>query len=137
MSPNEELARNLVEALNCQDWPAIASLVSSDFEWHTPKEGSVVGGQILRGVAGLQAFWEGDISDSWDLSQSRDEIEEAFDVGPDRLVARWRSYDVGRSSGVMVEHGGGVILDFRDHKIRRVRVYRSAEVALKQVGLLE
>jgi ketosteroid isomerase-like protein len=131
MSHNEELARQLIAALNRQDWDAVAEIVSPDFEWHTPKEGTS-GSRIFDGVEGLQAFWETDITDAWDLSESRDEIEEAFDLGPNLLVAKTHSYDVGRSSGAIVEHHGGAIVDFRNSKIRRVRIYLSAEDALKE-----
>jgi ketosteroid isomerase-like protein len=74
------------------------------------------------------------VSETWE--EMRLAVDETRDLG-DKVLVLGRMQTRGRGSGVPVDEGMASVHEFRDGKIRRVRVYFDRAEALKAVGLDE
>jgi ketosteroid isomerase-like protein len=101
--------------------------VDSEMELH-----SRMLGRVLRGVDGLRA-WFREIDEQFDRWQL--EIEEIREVDPDRLVVLGSIHLRGRESGVQFEQPMGWLIDFRDGRFRRMRMFPDRGEALEAAGL--
>ena len=63
------------------------------------------------------------------------DVEETIEVGPDTVLAVFRSRLVGRESGVTVEARRASVVAFSKGKVVRVTTFVSREEALEAVGL--
>jgi ketosteroid isomerase-like protein len=127
---NVEIAKRSVDAFNRLDVEALLELGTPD---------SVLSSQLLdasadfRGREGIERFYAM-LSESWE--EFRSVVDEYRDLG-DRVLLLGRNTARGKGSGVTVEAPTAAILDFRDGKVSRIRLYLDQSEALRAAGLAE
>jgi ketosteroid isomerase-like protein len=127
---NVEIAKRSVDAFNRRDVEALLELGTPD---------SVLSSQLLdasadfRGREGIERFYAM-LSESWE--EFRSVVDEYRDLG-DRVLLLGRNTARGKGSGVTVEAPTAAILDFRDGKVSRIRLYLDQSEALRAAGLAE
>ena len=132
---NVEVARRLFERFHIGmesgdpgAWTESADL-AEDFQWITPPG---LGLGTYTGRDGFLAFmqtWTEDFED-WSV-----ELEQAFDAGPDRVAGIVRQRAVGKASGAPVELQQGMVWEFEDGRVVRIRHFFEPSEALKAAGL--
>jgi ketosteroid isomerase-like protein len=110
----------------------LGSNFAADAEWIPVPE--VPGPTNYRGREGFIEFmrtwtedWEG-----WSLR-----LERLIDAGDDRVVALVHQRATGKGSGVPVEAHSGMVFEFEDGRVIRMRNYLHAAQALEAAGLSE
>jgi ketosteroid isomerase-like protein len=132
---NLEIAKRGIDAFNRRDVEALADVVTRDFEWFPALPSTVEGERFsgYRGREGIETYFE-DVRVTWEgLRVLGNEFR---DLG-DSVVLLGRADGRGRGSGVEVDMPLGVIYDFRDGRISRVRTYLDHGEALRAAGLAE
>ena len=133
--PEDDLAlrfREGMEAYSRGDWDAAVADFDPDVEWQV--HGSLMpGATTYHGHEGVKQFWA-----TW--AEAIDgmvlEIEECRSVGPERVLAVTRAHGKGAGSGAPVESGRfAQLVDFRDGRAVRVRLYGDVAYALKELRL--
>jgi ketosteroid isomerase-like protein len=125
---NVEIAKRSVEAFNRRDVDALLDLVTAD---------CVLSSQLLdasadfRGREGIERFYAM-LSESWE--EFRSVVDDYRDLG-DRVLLLGRNTARGKGSGVTVDAPTGAVLDFRDTKVSRIRLYLDPSEALRAAGL--
>jgi ketosteroid isomerase-like protein len=125
-----EIAKRSVDAFNRRDVDALLSLATPD---------SVMTSQLLdasadfQGREGLESFFVM-LSESWE--EFRSVIEDYRDLG-DQVLLLGRNTARGKGSGVTVDAPTAAIVDFRDGKVARIRLYLDQSEALRAAGLAE
>jgi ketosteroid isomerase-like protein len=125
-----EVAERCVDAFNRRDIEALLDLATPD---------CVMSSQLLdagadfRGREGLERFYAL-LGESWDEFGSA--VEEYRDLG-DRVLILARTTGRGKGSGVTVEAPTGTLLNFRDGKVSRIRLYLDQGEALQAAGIAE
>ncbi len=128
---NVEIAKRVIDAFNGRDVDSIFKCVNSDIEWFPALPG-VVEGDGYRGREGIEMYFE-EISNTW---EEYSVVGQDFrDLGNDRVLVLSRVKGRGRGSGVQVDSPIGVIYDFRDGKMSRVRAYLNHGEALRAAGV--
>jgi len=132
---NVEITKRGIDAFNRRDVKALADVVTPDFEWFPALPSTVEGERFLgyRGREGIETYF-GDVRSTWE--ELRVLGEEFCDLG-DSVVLLGRADGRGRGSRVEVDMPLGVIYDFRDGRISRVRTYLDHGEALRAAGLAE
>src|SRR5439155_15152253 len=126
------IAMRATDALNRRDWDAFYGLITPDFEWLPAMPGAVAetgyrGREEFKGyVLEVEATWQ----------YLRAVMEEFRDLG-DRVVLLGRMEGRGRASGASVDTPVAEIMDFRDGKLARDRVFLDHAEALRAAGLSE
>ena len=93
----------------------------------------LVAGESYRGREGVERYFA-ETSDTWgDLHVA---VAESRDLG-DRVLVLGRLEGHGKGSSVPVDAQFGVIIEFRDGKISRVRGYLDHGEATRAAGLTE
>ena len=87
----------------------------------------------FRGREGLERFYAM-LSESWE--EFRSVVEDYRDLG-NRVLLLGRNTARGKGSGVTVDAPTAAILDFRDGKVSRIRLYLDQSEALRAAGLSE
>jgi ketosteroid isomerase-like protein len=131
---NVETVRKLFEAVQEQDYKSafVGSAVVSDFEILPAPE--VPGTRRYQGLDGLLEFigtWTEDFDD-WSV-----DYERLIDTSGDCVVAMVHQRAVGKGSGVPVDQHSGLIFDFEDRRVVRLRFYLEPSEALEAAGLPE
>src|SRR2546421_8540749 len=127
---NVEIAKRSVDAFNRRDVEALLELGTPD---------SVLSSQLLdasadfRGREGIERFYAM-LSESWE--EFRSVVDDYRDLG-DRVLLLGRNTARGKGSGVTVEAPTAAVLDFRDGKVSRIRLYLDQSEALRVAGLAE
>jgi hypothetical protein len=94
-----------------------------------------VGGIVYHGHDGLRK-WHRDLSDVWDPTSFRVEIEAYFDLGEHTLTFNVL-HGRGSKSGVEVERSEALVGKWRDGLCVYFKVYPQREDALKDLGVSE
>jgi ketosteroid isomerase-like protein len=127
---NVEIAKRCVDAFNRRDVEALLELGTPD---------SVLSSQLLdasadfRGREGIERFYAM-LSESWE--EFRSVVDDYRDLG-DRVLLLGRNTARGNGSGVTVDAPTAAVLDFRDGKVSRIRLYLDQSEALRAAGLAE
>jgi ketosteroid isomerase-like protein len=127
---NVEIAKRCVGAFNHRDVEALLNMGTP--EW-------VLSSQLLdasadfRGREGIERFYAM-LSESWE--EFRSVVDDYRDLG-DRVLCLGRNTARGKGSGVTVDAPTAAILDFRDGKVSRIRLYLDQSEALRAAGLSE
>ena len=127
---NVEIAKRSVDAFNRRDVDALLSLATPD---------CVMTSQLLdasadfQGREGLESFFAM-LSESWE--EFRSVIEDYRDLG-DQVLLLGRNTARGKGSGVTVDAPTAAIVDFRDGKVARIRLYLDQSEAARAAGLAE
>lgn len=126
-----EIARRAIAAFNVVDIDAFAGLTTPDFEWSPSMV--AIEGEIFRGREGIEKYF-GSLASAW----------ESFQILPDTfrdlaavVVMLGRLEGRGRTSGVQVVESLGMVFDFRDREISRIRGYLDHGEALRAAGVPE
>jgi ketosteroid isomerase-like protein len=131
-----EIARRATKAYNRGDLDGFLANVHPRVVWEEnhPVFGFVGLEPVYEGHEGVRLWWEA-TREPWQTVES--EIHEITPAGNDSLVVFNTMHGTGAGSGVVVELPFFHVLDFRDGKIARRRLYPEREEALEAVGLRE
>ena len=126
---NVEVATRCIEAFNSSDVDVFTALTTPDFEWSPSMV--AIEGEVFRGSEGIRTYFES-LSSAWEEflilpGRFRDLTDLVIMLG--RLSGR------GRNSGVPVDASLGMVFDFRDGMILRIRGYLDHCEALRAAGL--
>jgi uncharacterized protein len=128
---NLEVAERGIVAFNRTEVDAFAALTTPDFEWAPSMV--AVEGETFHGRDGIDAYF-GKLEEAW----------ESFQIHPDRfresgdtVVMLGRLEGIGKSSGVPVDSALGMVIEFRDGAIWRIRGFLDHAEALEAAGLIE
>ena len=118
---NVEVAKRATDALNRRDWDALFALVTADFEWLPAMPGAV---QDI-GYRGREEFaaYAREVEETWEYLRAVMEL----------LLGHMEGR--GKASGAAVHTPVAEVMDFRDGKLSRDRVFLDHGEALKAVGL--
>ncbi|HEY4429310.1 MAG TPA: hypothetical protein VGN08_14000 [Solirubrobacteraceae bacterium] len=115
------------------DWSS-ENLERVDAELEIDSPLSALSGKPYRGIDGARK-WLSDIDDQFDVWEGRD--YEFRPVGDDRLLVFNSIHARGRESGVELDWRIGMLADFRDGRLLRLKIFRDRAEALEAVGLEE
>jgi ketosteroid isomerase-like protein len=130
-----EIVERGIAAFNRRDTDALAGIVTRDFEWFPALPSAVEGERYsgYRGREGIESYFE-DVRSTWEeLCVIGDEFRDL----DDSVLVLGRAEGRGRGSGVEVDMPLGIVYDFRDGKIARVRTYLDHGEALQAAGPVE
>jgi ketosteroid isomerase-like protein len=130
---NVEIVKRGIGAFNRRDIEALADIVTPDFEWFPALPSAVEGERYAgyRGREGIETYFE-DVRSTWEELRV---IGNEFRDLDDSVLLLGRAEGRGRGSGVEVDMPLGIVYDFRDGKIARVRTYLDHGEALRATGL--
>jgi ketosteroid isomerase-like protein len=128
---NVEVVR-VVEFSNVGDVEPTLDLLDPEIEVHTPF--SSVAGEPYRGISGYRQ-WRADIADQFETWETS--INEIHTLSDDLLLGVGSVHVRGRGSGIEFDQPAAGLVDFREGRVLRVRIYLSQAEALKAVGLSE
>jgi ketosteroid isomerase-like protein len=133
---NVEIARRILEAHTSEDVEGAidTAIALSDPNIEVTSVLAVVEPMTYRGHDGIRDYFA-EMLQSWDRWEM--DVEETIEVGPDTVLAAFRSRLVGRESGVTVEARRASVVAFSNGKVVRVTTFISREEALEAVGLAE
>jgi ketosteroid isomerase-like protein len=126
---NVEIVRRAFQAWDRQDYEAAASHFSVDLEIDASDR--ILNPAVYTGIDGARRF-RNEIAEAW--GEFHVEIEDLVSGG-DEVVALVRSIARGRASGAEVESRAAWVVDLRDQKVTRLRLYRDRRQALEAAGL--
>jgi ketosteroid isomerase-like protein len=128
---NIETAKRAIDAFNRSDIDAFAALTTPDFEWSPSMV--AIEGEIFRGREGIEKYFRS-LDNAWERFHIlRDGFRDLADVA----VMLGRLEGRGKASGVQVVESLGMVFDFRDGEISRIRGYLDHGEALRAAGLSE
>jgi ketosteroid isomerase-like protein len=124
-----EVATRAIGAFNARRIEAFAALTTPDFRWSPSMV--AIEGETFVGPEGIETYFAR-LSDAW----------ETFRIHPGRfresanlVVMLGRLEGRGKTSGVPVDSSLGMVFDFRDRVISRIRGYLDHAEALEAAGL--
>jgi ketosteroid isomerase-like protein len=125
MEQNAEVAARAITAFNGGDVDAFADLTTPDFEWSPSMV--AIEGETFTGREGIEMYFR-KLDDAWEkfhihVGRFRDSADQVIMLG--RLEGR------GKSSGVPVDSPLGMVFDFRDGAISRIRGFLDHDEALR------
>jgi ketosteroid isomerase-like protein len=128
---NVEVAAQAISAFNESDVEAFAALTTPDFEWSPSMV--AIEGETFLGREGIETYF-GRLDEAWEKFHiHRDRFRDSADL----VVMLGRLEGLGKSSGVPVDSSLGMVFDFRDGAISRIRGYLDHADALEAAGLSE
>jgi ketosteroid isomerase-like protein len=126
--------RHAMEAYSRGDYDAAVAGFDPAIEWSVHAS-LVPDATTYHGHEGVKRFWK---TSAEAISGMELEIEECRCVGQDRVLAIARAHGTGAGSGAPVaSRRFAQIVDFRDGRVVRVRLYGRVASALEAVGLRE
>ena len=130
---NVEIVKRGIDAFNRRDVEALADVVTPDFEWFPALPSTVEGERFsgYHGREGIETYFE-DVRVTWEGLRV---LGNEFRDRGDSVLVLGRADGRGRGSGVEVDIPLGIVYDFRDGKISRVRTYLDHDEALRAAGL--
>jgi ketosteroid isomerase-like protein len=128
---NIETARQVFDAMNRDDLPAVMEHATADFVFDFSRSRSFDGGEYRRDE--MPAFQEA-FGGLWE--SMRWEPEEFIEAPEDRLVTVQTAYMRGRDDIVVPTKGAWLWL-FRDGRVARVTFFQERREALEAAGLTE
>jgi ketosteroid isomerase-like protein len=128
---NVEVATAAIDAFNEREVPAFAALTTPDFQWSPSMV--AIEGTIFRGREGIERYFES-LEFAWEkfhIHRGRFREAEGVAVMLGHLEGR------GMGSGVPVDSSLGMVFDFQDGLISRIRGFLDHAEALRAAGLDE
>jgi len=123
---NVEVATQAIDAFNGGNVGAFAALTTPDFEWSPSMV--AIENKIFRGRTGIENYF-GTLHNAWERFHI---LSDGFRVlGDDCVVMLGRLEGRGKGSGVPVDSPLGMVFDFRDGAISRIRGYLDHAEALE------
>jgi ketosteroid isomerase-like protein len=114
---NVEVAKRALDAFNRRDFDGLIELITPDIEWFPAMPGAVKDG--YRGRLGVEAYL-GEVRNTWKDYRACSSVFSDLDA---HVLVLGRAEGNGRDSGVTVDSPLGMVIDFRDGRISRVRSY--------------
>ncbi len=128
---NVEVATEAISAFNEREIAVFAALTTPDFEWSPSMV--AIEGETFLGHEGIERYF-GRLDDAWETFHIH---RERFRDSADVVVMLGRLEGRGKSSGVPVDSSLGMVFDFREGLISRIRGYLDHADALRAAGLSE
>jgi ketosteroid isomerase-like protein len=128
---NVEIAKQAIDAFNRTDIDVFTALTTPDFEWSPSMV--AIEGEIFRGPDGIEKYF-GSLNNAWERFHI---LRDGFRDGADLVIMLGRLEGRGKASGVQVVESLGMVFDFRDGEISRIRGYLDHGEALRAAGLEE
>ena len=128
---NVEVATQAIEAFNETDVNAFVLLTTPDFEWSPSMV--AIEGTIFRGREGIRSYFRS-LGGAWEKFHIH---RDRFRTAEDLVVMLGRLEGRGVGSGVPVHSSLGMVFDFRDGMISRIRGFLDHAEALEAAGLSE
>jgi ketosteroid isomerase-like protein len=126
---NVEVAAQAISAFNRSDVDAFAALTTRDFAWSPSMV--AIEGETFLGREGIETYF-GRLDEAWEKFHiHRDRFRDSADL----VVMLGRLDGRGKSSGVPVDSSLGMVFDFRDGAISRIRGFLDHTDALEAAGL--
>ena len=125
-----ESAKRGTEAFNRLDLDAYADSCTADYEWHSLLAGTVEGKQNFLGRQGIEEYFR----ELRDAEYLRLVPAEFRDLG-DRVLLLGKLEGRGQGSGVKGESPFAAVIDYREGKSWRNRVFNDHGEALRAAGL--
>jgi len=126
-----ETAKQAIDAFNETDIDAFTALTTPDFEWSPSMV--AIEGEIFRGRKGIEKYF-GSLNNAWERFHI---LGDGFRDVADLVIMLGRLEGRGKASGVQVVESLGMVFDFRDGEISRIRGYLDHGEALRAAGLVE
>jgi ketosteroid isomerase-like protein len=126
---NVEIAKRAIDAFNLRDVDTFAALTTRDFEWSPSMV--AIEGEIFRGPDGIDKYFES-LTGAWESFQI---LPNRFRDLADVVVMLGQLQGRGKASGVEVIEPLGMVFDFRDGKVSRIRGFLDHGEALRAAGL--
>jgi ketosteroid isomerase-like protein len=127
---NVEVVREMIEAYQRGDFPAVARGLAADFEFTSVM--TAVEETSYRGRDALEAYWA-DMNEAWDDWQI--EVVQLLGGHDDDVVVVMRLVGTGKSSGAPVDRTIGITYRVRNGKLWRMQSYLDPAEALERAGL--
>ena len=128
---NVEVATQAIEAFNRVDVDGFAGLTTADFEWSPSMV--AIEGTIFHGREGIESYFRS-LYNAWEKFHVH---RDRFRAGDEVVVMLGRLEGRGSVSGVTVDSSLGMVFDFRDGAISRIRGFLDHAEALDAAGLAE
>lgn len=126
---NVEMAKQAIDAFNGTDIDAFTALTTADFEWSPSMV--AIEGEIFRGREGIEKYFAS-LNSAWERFRIvRDRFRDVADV----VLMLGRLEGRGKASGVQIVESLGMVFDFREGEISRIRGYLDHDEALRAAGL--
>jgi ketosteroid isomerase-like protein len=128
---NVEVATRAIAAFNATDVEAFTDLTTPDFEWSPSMV--AIEGTVFHGRQGIEAYFRS-LAFAWEkfhIHRGR------FSEGENVAVMLGRLEGHGKGSGVPVDSPLGMVFDFRDGLICRIRGFLDHSEALRAAGLAD
>jgi ketosteroid isomerase-like protein len=127
-----EIARRAFDAYNRLDVEAMLACVTPDLEWF-PSMPSTLETAIYQGREGVERYFQ-ETRGTWNplLVHAQD-----FRSVGDRLLVLGHLDGTGRASGIRTTTPIGMVIEFQEGRIRRVRAYLDHSEAVRVSGLEE
>ena len=129
---NEEVVRRMLDAFNRDDVEAVLAAFDTSCEINEPLEMPDSPATGFRGHDGIRQ-WMGNLRG---VAKARFEAR-SFTPNGDLLLCELASRGLGRGSGAPIEWTTFAVMELRDGKIGRVRVFLDREEAHEAIGLSE
>jgi ketosteroid isomerase-like protein len=129
---NIDAVKRFADANNRRDVGAMLAELDVAVEWHDAAP-MLLGGEatVFRGHEGFRDL----MRDLWEvLAETQVEFTEIRDLG-DRIVATGELRTRGKSSGVETESPYGVVSDFENGRVIRIRTFLDHQATLQAAGL--
>jgi ketosteroid isomerase-like protein len=123
------VATQAIGAFNAREIDAFATLTTPDFRWSPSMV--AIEGETFVGPEGIRTYFER-LQDAWETFRIH---PGRFRASTDVVVMLGRLEGRGKSSGVPVDSSLGMVFDFRDRLISRIRGYLDHAEALEAAGL--
>ena len=128
---NVEIATQAIAAFNGREIDAFAALTTDDFEWSPSM--AAIEGKTFQGREGIDTYFAR-LEEAWETFQIH---RERFSDSAEAVVMLGRLEGRGKGSGVPVDSSLGMVFDFRDGAISRIRGYLDHAEAMRAAGLSE
>jgi ketosteroid isomerase-like protein len=128
---NVEIATQAIAAFNGREVDVFAALTTDDFEWSPSMV--AIEGETFQGREGIDTYFAR-LEEAWETFQiHRDLFRNSADV----VVMLGHLEGRGKGSGVPVDASLGMVFDFRDRAISRIRGYLDHAEAMRAAALSE
>ena|SRR5882724_3464874 len=124
-----QIARRAIDAFNARDVGLFIALTTSDFEWSPSMV--AIEGEVFRESEGIRRYFAS-LGEAWEEFLIK---PERFLDHPDLVAMLGRLSGRGKNSGVTVNASLGMVFDFSNAKIARIRGYLDHGEALQAAGL--
>jgi ketosteroid isomerase-like protein len=126
---NVDVAKQCIDAFNARQVDVFTALTTPDFVWSPSMV--AVEGEVFQSSEGIRRYFAS-LSSAWETFLI---VPDSFRELPSVVVMLGRLSGHGKNSGVPVDASLGMVFNFRDGKVARIRGYLDHAEALQAVKL--